>query len=288
MLSDIGLWNRISTFTLDDPEVAFSFSDRLARENSWTRDFARDAVEEYRRFLYLAATGDRPSTPSDIVDQVWHLHLTYTRSYWDGLCGEVLGRALHHGPTKGGPAEEARYRTQYAETLQRYHAEFGIPAPARFWPDEDTRFSSAPHLSWVDRRDYLVVRKSALRSVALGAAAAGLPVALAGSAVAAGTRTHHATPALLVAGGVALGIALLVVALSASTRGAGRKRGDGSGDGGFIASDLGSSSGKGGHGGHGGKDGAGHGGHGGDGGGHGGDGGSGCGGGGCGGGGCSS
>jgi hypothetical protein len=31
-------------------------------------------------------------TPSEQVDQVWHLHLTYTRSYWDEFCPNVLGQ----------------------------------------------------------------------------------------------------------------------------------------------------------------------------------------------------
>ena len=42
---------------------------------------------------------------SEQVDAAWHLHLTYTRSYWDRFCKETLGQPLHHDPTRGGPAE---------------------------------------------------------------------------------------------------------------------------------------------------------------------------------------
>ena len=268
-MQDMQLWQRISTFSFDAPGTAFTFADRLAQENGWSRDFAREAIEEYRRFIYLAMTGERPSTPSDIVDQVWHLHLTFTRSYWDVFCGETLGRALHHGPTQGGPAEDARYRAQYDETLQRYHAAFGHPAPRRFWPPAEVRFSGAPHMSWVDRRRSIVIDRAGLRQALVSAGAVGLPVTFAGTALAATDRKHQAAPLALVAGGALLAMLLVYYAVASTSRGGKRRDGDGSGDGGVW---FGDSSGKdGGHGSHGGH--GGHGGHGDGGGGHGGDGG---------------
>ena len=66
------------------------------------------AIEEYRRFLLLGVAAGHPVSPSDTVDQVWHLHLTYTRRYWDTLCRDTLGRLLHHEPTQGGAVEDAR------------------------------------------------------------------------------------------------------------------------------------------------------------------------------------
>jgi hypothetical protein len=158
MMRNADLWERLQRFSPDDPGAAFRFSHRLARENGWKRDFAQRAIEEYKKFLYLACVGDRAATPSDIVDQVWHLHLTYTRSYWDDLCGEVLKRPLHHGPTKGGASEAVRYREQYAATLALYRAEFGYAPPPAFWPEADARFSAA-HQRWVDARTHFVFRK---------------------------------------------------------------------------------------------------------------------------------
>ena len=75
------------------------------------------AIEEYKRFVFLAMAAGHPVTPLDEVDQVWHLHLCYTRSYWEDLCGEVLRAPLHHGPTRGGAAERARFDDQYRRTL---------------------------------------------------------------------------------------------------------------------------------------------------------------------------
>jgi hypothetical protein len=34
------LWEKIRRFELDDPAAAFSFTDRLARENGWPLEYA--------------------------------------------------------------------------------------------------------------------------------------------------------------------------------------------------------------------------------------------------------
>ena len=88
-----------------NPTVA-SFEQRLARENGWRAEFAAHVIEEYKRFCFLAVTGTEAFTPSDQVDQAWLLHLTYSRDYWERFCPEVIGKPLHHGPTKGGEAEQ--------------------------------------------------------------------------------------------------------------------------------------------------------------------------------------
>src|SRR5215211_2083069 len=111
------LWERIRAFDIDGEERSLSFAGRLARENDWSRSYAERVVEEYKRFVFLALTAGHPVTPSDQVDQAWHLHLTYTRSYWERMCGELLGRPLHHGPTRGGAAEAKRFDEQYERTL---------------------------------------------------------------------------------------------------------------------------------------------------------------------------
>ena len=70
---------------LDDPSSSTTFTARLAKENGWKLSFARRVVEEYRRFLFLAAAAEHPVSPPDAIDQAWHLHLLYTRSYWENL-----------------------------------------------------------------------------------------------------------------------------------------------------------------------------------------------------------
>lgn len=143
MLSNPGLWDRLNSVELDDPCATFPFSARLARDNGWDREFAERVISEYLRFAYLAIISDHEVTPSDEVDQAWHLHLTYTRHYW-GPFNDALGRPLHHGPTKGGTSEKARYGSNYAATLASYRREFGAPPPSDIWPDEHIRFGEAP------------------------------------------------------------------------------------------------------------------------------------------------
>lgn len=137
------LWRSLSTYEVGPVDADLPFTQRLARENGWSAAHAARVFEEYRRFLYLAVTASHPVTPSDAVDQAWHLHLAYTRDYWERLCPEVLGRSLHHGPTKGGRDEGSRFFEQYALTLRAYETAFG-PAPADIWPGALRRFRIDP------------------------------------------------------------------------------------------------------------------------------------------------
>lgn len=134
------LWQKIKSFELDDPAADYSFSDRLARENSWGLEYAIRVIEEYKKFMYLLCVINHPLTPSDQVDQVWHLHLIYTQSYWDDFCRDTIGRQIHHGPTKGGVTERGKYTNWYAKTKEVYAVEFGNVPPADIWPDSETRF----------------------------------------------------------------------------------------------------------------------------------------------------
>ncbi len=132
-----------------DPGDPLGFTRRLARDHEWTPAFAQAAVREYGRFCFLAVVTPGPVTPSEEVDEVWHLHLTYSRDYWAVWCGEVLRTALHHDPTKGGPVEQRRFRTQYAQTLAAYEAFFGSPPPP-FWPATHRRFGVRPRFRVLD------------------------------------------------------------------------------------------------------------------------------------------
>ncbi|MBD2092426.1 TIGR04222 domain-containing membrane protein [Microcoleus sp. FACHB-1515] len=135
----IELYQRLQAFALDEAKADFPFSARLAHENNWSIAFAKRAIEEYKKFAFLAVIAGHPVTPSDQVDQVWHLHLTYTRSYWDEFCPQVLQMPLHHGPTKGGAQEQNKFNDLYARTIASYRTFFGTP-PADLWPAPHLRF----------------------------------------------------------------------------------------------------------------------------------------------------
>src|SRR5438128_499968 len=107
------LLQRIEDFRFDSSASTYTFADRLAKENGWTHSFCDRAIKEYRRFAYLAVAAGHPVSPSEVVDQVWHLHLIFTRSYWDDFCGQALGRTLHHEPSTGGCAERVKFADWY-------------------------------------------------------------------------------------------------------------------------------------------------------------------------------
>jgi hypothetical protein len=152
------LWYRIRDFRLDLPGAALQFTDRLRRENDWEMSYAVRAVMEYKRFMFLIACSDRPLTPSDQVDQVWHLHLLYTISYWKEFCQGVLGMEIHHGPTKGGVAEQDKFAEAYERTMTLYRQKFERVPPEDIWPPTEVRFAEVI-FSRVNRHRYWVIPK---------------------------------------------------------------------------------------------------------------------------------
>lgn len=150
-------WTAVQRFELDDHAAALTFSDRLARENGWSKAFALRAIEEYKKFMFLIAINEAPLTPSDEVDQVWHLHLLYTRSYWKEFA-LILQKEIHHGPTKGGSAQRDQFTDWYNETLQRYRDTFQREPPADLWPPATVRFRAA-NFQRVDLQKYWIIKK---------------------------------------------------------------------------------------------------------------------------------
>lgn len=171
---DHSVWQSLSRYMIGPDDAALPFAARLARENGWSATQAGRVLEEYRRFCFLAVASASQVTPSDAVDQAWHLHLTYSRDYWERFCPEVLGRPLHHGPTAGGAAEAHRYFEQYAETLRLYEQVFGELPPQDLWPDAARRLIEDPRARRVHPRDAVVIPRSAARLLLLGAGAVAL------------------------------------------------------------------------------------------------------------------
>jgi uncharacterized membrane protein YgcG len=172
---DTPMWRGLEGMRIEPPGAALSFVERLGADNGWDECFAESVYRQYLRFLYLSATSQTPLTPSDAVDQAWHLHLAYSRHYWDVLCGEILRRPFHHGPTAGGRDESAKYRAQYDDTLERYRAVFGEEPPADIWPPVSRRFAARGVR--VDRTEAWVVPKRVTRAAAALAGATAVTAA---------------------------------------------------------------------------------------------------------------
>ncbi len=136
----VPIWNKLVAYDLDNIGDALTFRKRLARDNGWSDTYSEQVINEYKRFLFLAIAAGHPVTPSDQVDQAWHLHLVYSYSYWEELCKDILGKPLHHGPTKGGESEQAKFEDWYTKTLDSYKRIYGLTPPASIWPDVKKRF----------------------------------------------------------------------------------------------------------------------------------------------------
>ncbi len=169
---------RLEAFEPGLSAPAFPFEQRLARENNWDPDFTGRVILEYKRFVFLAVRAGHPVTPSHEVDQAWHLHLCHTRSYWDDLCGGILGQPLHHAPTKGGAAETEKFHDWYAKTLESYRRLIGVEPPEDIWPAPGARFRASP--KWIETSRYWVLRKPRATAAARVAALAGALLVTAG------------------------------------------------------------------------------------------------------------
>lgn len=162
------VWQALSAYRIGPPDASLTFEQRLARENGWSPDLARRVIGEYMRFCFLAIRSGHAVTPSDAVDQAWHLHLTYSRDYWECFCPNVLGTALHHGPTAGGSDEQTRYYDQYAATLRSYEQAFGENAPEDIWPAAAQRFGKDARAIRIHPHKFIFLpRKLAIISVVL-------------------------------------------------------------------------------------------------------------------------
>jgi len=230
------LYEALVRFPLAQTGGRLTFLDRLCQENGWPHHFGERAIAEYKKFVYLAAVSPVPVTPSDAVDQVWHLHLVYTRSYWERLV-PLLSKPLHHGPTEGGAAEDTKFEDWYERTKDFYTQEFLGAPPEDLWAASASRFDPRQRFRRLDTKDYWMVRRFSLggtRALAPMLAIWALPL-LAAEGKGKG----------LGAGGLALGVLLIlggIAWLMARMSGPKRKKAEGSDVGGWESSSCGSDS----------------------------------------------
>nr|MBC8290808.1 TIGR04222 domain-containing membrane protein [Planctomycetota bacterium] len=168
-MRDLALRQRVEAFDIDSGTPSLTFEKRLARENGWSVGYAERVVREYKRFAILAASAGHPVTPSEEVDQAWHLHLTYTESYWRRFCGEALEYELHHHPTAGGSDEQTKFFDWYERTLESYRRLFDEEPPADIWPSSERRFATVGQARWVDTSRHWVISRRRVTSMLMWA-----------------------------------------------------------------------------------------------------------------------
>ncbi|WP_231936405.1 TIGR04222 domain-containing membrane protein [Fischerella sp. NIES-3754] len=157
------LYTRIQEFSIDENDAIYPFSKKLAKENGWSAEYTKRAIEEYKKFAFLAVVAGHTVVPSEQVDQVWHLHLTYTHSYWDEFCAKVLQTPLHHNPTRGGSVELRKFQDLYIKTLASYERFFRQTPPLDIWPLPHIRFSIDTHFVQVNTQENWVLPKKLVK-----------------------------------------------------------------------------------------------------------------------------
>ena len=121
------VYSKLNNMDLDS--TAYSMVDRLAKENGWSKNYATSVFHEYKKFIFLARFAGHMVTPSYELDQAWHIHLIYTKSYWEEMCGGILGRKIHHNPGTGEEGDENKFKEAYMQTRESYRKFFGYNPP---------------------------------------------------------------------------------------------------------------------------------------------------------------
>lgn len=152
------LWEKLERFDFSHVAPSRTFLKQLAEENGWSPEFSEKAVLEYKRFMYLSIISTEQLVPSDVVDQVWRLHLGRSRNYW-GEFSKLLGKQIHHDYFSKDAHDVDMLSKQYLHTLRLYKDEFGGKSDHAYWPDVADRFAAAPNFVRVNLTDNLVLQK---------------------------------------------------------------------------------------------------------------------------------
>ena len=96
-------------------------------------------IDEYLKFMRLMQLFPYLRfSPSEIVDQVWHEHILFTREY-RAFCKKHFGKYVNHNPTVVGYSIATASDDQrcYAYTLYFYALFFNSTPSTVYWPSND-------------------------------------------------------------------------------------------------------------------------------------------------------
>jgi hypothetical protein len=127
------IWENVVEFFGGANASTKAFADKVARKHNWKVSYTMKAINEYKKFVYLAVVSDFHVTPSKIIDVIWHEHLLFSKAYRT-FCNEVIEYVFDHHPELM-PMEDqtGRFTAQYEETLKLYEHEFAVTPPAAVW-----------------------------------------------------------------------------------------------------------------------------------------------------------
>ena len=97
-------------------------------------------IIEYLKFIWLSTLSKRELFPSDIVDKVWHLHMTYSKHYRN-MIYSIKGQACEHTQEWCHKVDDGDQKQTYEDTLSFYSWIFEEPPPEDIWRSPDDEFS---------------------------------------------------------------------------------------------------------------------------------------------------
>lgn len=127
------LWEKIEGYHIGPEKTPIGFSTQLSKEARVNMMTAGVIEYEYKKFMYLCAVQDQPVSPSSLIDKAWHLHLTYSKDYWEDFCENILGKKIHHQPSDGTATDQDQMKANFEFTQTLYKEEFNEPMPENIW-----------------------------------------------------------------------------------------------------------------------------------------------------------
>ena len=114
------------------PVLSFDYQRAARNSKGLLGQFSPDEVEaiaqRYRQYLWLKSQyPEQPFAPTEIIDEMWHLHMLHPRAYYRD-CMALFGFILDHKPGFGG--DEATRPTllkHFNRTAALWERTFGTP-----------------------------------------------------------------------------------------------------------------------------------------------------------------
>lgn len=119
--------------------LPFNFDQYVSQELMVSIDQAQDMIFEYRRFLLLYGLTNFKLYPSEQIEKVWLIHMSFGVNYID-FCSKTINFVPYHVPFTGNTTGYDD-RTEYNNTLGFYTAIFGVQPCSSCWPPAELRFN---------------------------------------------------------------------------------------------------------------------------------------------------
>ncbi|MBO9636348.1 MAG: hypothetical protein J7578_24815 [Chitinophagaceae bacterium] len=129
------IWKKLESCSFDSQGSTVRFHEMLARRGKWSTDFTTEVIEDYRKFLFLAATTKEILIPPPAVDLAWDINIHYFKSDWNELSKDIQLLKLRRIIPDSEDNKEPQWSyDNYNRTLELYHNIFHSWPDGRIWP----------------------------------------------------------------------------------------------------------------------------------------------------------